>query len=46
MSRAPGVLIREIDLTGSVPAVGTSAGATVGDFTWGAAYMKWGYDGQ
>lgn len=40
MSRAPGVLIREIDLTGSVPAVGTSAGATVGDFTWGAAYQR------
>lgn len=32
---SPGVQIREIDLTGSVQAVGTSAAAFVGDFIWG-----------
>lgn len=34
-SGAPGVQVREIDLTGSVEAVGTSAAALVGDFVWG-----------
>ena len=34
-SGAPGVQVREIDLTNSVAAVGTSAAAIVGDFVWG-----------
>ena len=32
---SPGVVIREIDLTNSVPVVGIVSGATVGDFVWG-----------
>ncbi|ASD50372.1 tail sheath [Acidovorax phage ACP17] len=32
---SPGVVIREIDLTNSVPNVGTAGGATVGEFMWG-----------
>lgn len=32
---SPGVYTREIDLTNSVPAVGTSGGAFVGNFAWG-----------
>jgi len=32
---SPGVYTREIDLTNSVPAVGASGGAFVGNFTWG-----------
>lgn len=32
---SPGVVIREIDLTNSVPNVGTASGATVGEFMWG-----------
>lgn len=34
-SGAPGVQVREIDLTNSVASVGTSAAALVGDFVWG-----------
>ena len=34
---SPGVNTSEIDLTTSVPAVGTSTGATVGFFRWGPA---------
>jgi phage tail sheath protein FI len=34
---SPGVNTSEIDLTTSVPAVGTSTGATVGSFRWGPA---------
>lgn len=34
---SPGVSTSEIDLTSSVPAVGTSTGATVGFFRWGPA---------
>lgn len=34
---SPGVNTSEIDLTASVPAVGTSTGATVGFFRWGPA---------
>jgi len=34
---SPGVNTSEIDLTTSVPAVGTSTGATVGAFRWGPA---------
>lgn len=33
--QSPGIDIREIDLTASIPAVGTSAAAFVGDFNWG-----------
>ena len=36
---SPGVNTSEIDLTTSVPAVGTSTGATVGFFRWGAANL-------
>jgi phage tail sheath protein FI len=32
---SPGVYTQETDLTGSVPAVGTSVGAFVGTFNWG-----------
>jgi phage tail sheath protein FI len=32
---SPGVQVREIDLTNVVPAVSTSVGASVGNFTWG-----------
>lgn len=32
---SPGVYTREVDLTNSVPAVGTSGGAFVGNFIWG-----------
>jgi hypothetical protein len=34
---SPGVLIKEVDLTSVVPAVGTSIGAFAGDFQWGPA---------
>lgn len=32
---SPGVQVNEIDLTGNIPAVGTSASAFVGNFAWG-----------
>lgn len=32
---SPGVVVREIDLTNTVPVVGIAGGATVGDFVWG-----------
>lgn len=32
---SPGVVIKELDLTASVPNVGTASGATVGEFVWG-----------
>lgn len=32
---SPGIQVNEIDLTGIVPAVSTSVGAFVGQFTWG-----------
>ena len=34
-SESPAVQIKEIDLTGSVPAVTSTTGALVGDFNWG-----------
>lgn len=34
-SLSPSVIVQEIDLTTSVPAVATSIGAIVGDFEWG-----------
>ena len=40
MPLAPGVQVREIDLTGSVTAVGTNASATVGDFDWGPVEVR------
>jgi phage tail sheath protein FI len=35
---SPGVQVKEIDLSTSIPAVATSLGATVGRFTWGPAF--------
>ena len=35
-SESPAVTIREVDLSGIVPAVTSSTGAIVGDFNWGA----------
>ena len=35
LSESPAVSIREIDLTGTVPAVTSTTGAIVGDFNWG-----------
>jgi hypothetical protein len=32
---SPGVLVREIDLSGIIPAVSSSVGAYVGQFSWG-----------
>ena len=32
---SPGLSVREVDLTTTVPAVGTSIGAVVGAFQWG-----------
>jgi len=34
-SSSPGIQVKEIDLTGVVPAVTTSTGAFVGEFNWG-----------
>jgi hypothetical protein len=34
-SESPNILVKEIDLTGSVPAVTSSIGAFVGEFNWG-----------
>jgi len=34
-SLSPSVIVQEVDLTTSVPAVATSIGAIVGDFAWG-----------
>ena len=34
-SESPAVSIREIDLTGVVPAVTSTTGVIVGDFNWG-----------
>lgn len=39
-SQAPGVQVREIDLTQSIQSVGTSAAATVGDFVWGPVDVR------
>lgn len=36
-SESPNVLVKEIDLSGVVPAVTSSTGAFVGDFSWGPA---------
>lgn len=36
-SESPAVTIREVDLSGIVPAVTSSTGAMVGDFNWGPA---------
>ena len=36
-SESPAVTIREVDLSGVVPAVTSSTGAMVGDFNWGPA---------
>ena len=38
--QSPGIDIREIDLTASIPAVGTSAAAFVGDFNWGPVMVR------
>ena len=35
---SPGVQVKEIDLSTSIPAVATSLGATVGRFTCGPAF--------
>jgi len=35
---SPGVQVKEIDLSTSIPAVATSLGGTVGRFTWGPAF--------
>lgn len=40
MPLSPGVQVREIDLTGSVTAVGTNAAAMVGDFQWGPVHIR------
>lgn len=37
---SPGVLIKEIDLTGSVAAQSTNAAGMVGDFRWGASFER------
>lgn len=34
-SLSPAISVREIDLTGSVPTISSTTGATVGDFRWG-----------
>lgn len=34
-NESPGVTIKEIDLSGTVPAVGSTTGAFIGDFAWG-----------
>src|SRR6056300_805003 len=34
-SESPAVVVREVDLSGIVPAVTSSTGATVGDYNWG-----------
>ena len=34
-SESPAVTVREVDLSGVVPAVTSSTGALVGDFNWG-----------
>lgn len=39
-SGAAGVEVREIDLTGIVPAVATTEGAMAGNFVWGPAYER------
>jgi hypothetical protein len=36
-SESPAVIVREVDLSGIVPAVTSSTGAMVGDFNWGPA---------
>ena len=36
-SESPAVTIREVDLSGIVPAQTSSTGAIVGDFNWGPA---------
>ena len=36
-SESPAITIREVDLSGIVPAVTSSTGAMVGDFNWGPA---------
>ncbi len=38
---SPGVQVKEIDLSTSIPAVATSLGATVGRFTWGPAFERY-----
>ena len=37
LSESPSVAIKEIDLSGVVPAVTSTTGALVGDFNWGPA---------
>jgi hypothetical protein len=34
-SQSPAVVVREIDLTGGVPNVQSTTGATLGNFGWG-----------
>jgi hypothetical protein len=36
-SESPGIVVKEIDLTGVVPNVQTTTGAYVGNFRWGPA---------
>lgn len=40
VSEAPGVLTREIDLTGSITAAGTNSSSTVGDYNWGPVEVR------
>lgn len=37
LSESPNIVVKEIDLSGVVPAVTSSTGALVGDFNWGPA---------
>ena len=37
LSESPSIVVKEIDLSGVVPAVTSSTGALVGDFNWGPA---------
>lgn len=39
-SESPAVVVREVDLTGRVPNVTTSTGATVGNFRWGPVNQR------
>jgi len=39
-SGAPGVFVKEIDLTGIIPAVATTEGALAGNFVWGPMYER------
>lgn len=38
-TNSPGIVVQEIDLTGSIPQVPTTTGAFVGDFLWGPVLL-------